>query len=72
MSGFTSYSVCLTFFQQLFFIVLIYDLQKVVLNFQNVEESECRRAYELAIRTYTESFDTTIPPEEVQLSDFVG
>lgn len=36
--------------------------------FQNVEESECRRAYEVAVRTYTESFDKSIPPEEVQLS----
>lgn len=38
-------------------------------SWQNVEESECRRAYELALKTYTESFDQTIPPEEVLLQE---
>ncbi|KAG0631284.1 hypothetical protein M758_1G241000 [Ceratodon purpureus] len=38
-------------------------------SWQNVEESECRRAYDVAIRTYTESFDKTIPPEEVLLQE---
>jgi hypothetical protein len=32
---------------------------------QNVEETECRRAYDLAVETYTTSFDKSTPPEEV-------
>jgi hypothetical protein len=32
---------------------------------QNVEENECRRAHDLAIETYINSFDKSTPPEEV-------
>jgi chromosome segregation ATPase len=38
-------------------------------SWQSVEESECRRAYELAVKTYSEDFDKTIPPEEALLQE---
>jgi hypothetical protein len=32
---------------------------------QNVEENECRRAHDLAVETYSNSFNKSTPPEEV-------
>lgn len=32
---------------------------------QSVEESECRRAYDLATEVYMSTFDRSKPPEEV-------
>jgi hypothetical protein len=36
-----------------------------LLSVQNVEENECRRAHDLAVETYINSFDKSTPPEEV-------
>jgi hypothetical protein len=36
---------------------------------QNVEENECRRAHDLAVETYINSFDKSTPPEEVLLQE---
>ncbi|GAB2298633.1 hypothetical protein Dimus_032703 [Dionaea muscipula] len=38
-------------------------------SWQNVEEAECRRAFDVATETYMASFDRSKPPEEVALRE---
>ncbi|WOH11889.1 hypothetical protein DCAR_0831385 [Daucus carota subsp. sativus] len=38
-------------------------------SWQNVEEAECQRAYDLAAEVYMSTFDRSIPPEEASLRE---